>query len=154
MDNDSSEQVPDSDSSPSSASVDNAEQQYTRHLLDETTQLLIRDTKFVSIFTIIAGVLYCLTFIGAIFGIPMIIAGIRLRDGARAFSIYLENRDEFSLEKALRYQQKFFFIGKILIIISIVLFLLYIVGIIFFFSYMMDSMQMMQDFNGHIVLNY
>jgi hypothetical protein len=150
MDKESPEEVPDPHSSTPESSK-GSEDQYTHQLLVETTRRLIRDMKFVSIFTIIIGVFYCLTFIGAIFGIPMIIAGIRLRDGARAFSVYQENQDEFTLEKALRYQQKFFFIGKILIIISIVLFLLYIVGIIFFFSYMMDSMQMMQNFDGHIV---
>ncbi len=150
MDNESSEQAPDP-VSPTPDSSKSTEDQYTRQLLVETTRRLVRDMKFVGIFTIIIGAFYCLTFIGAIFGIPMIIAGIRLRDGARAFSVYQDEHDEFSLEKGLRYQQKFFFIGKILIIISIVLFLLYIVGIIFFFSYMMDSMQMMQNFDGHIV---
>ena len=127
------------------------EQERTEMLLEDTTERMVRDMKFVSIFTIIVGIFYCLTFFGAIFGIPLIIAGIRLRDGANAYNSFLDNRDSYSLERAFRYQQKFFFIGKILIIISIALFILYVAGMIFFFSHFIDSMEMMKNFDGRLV---
>ncbi len=141
-----------SENEPASTdATSSTEDEYTQRMLRETTEKMVRDMKFVSIFTIVGGVLYCLSFFGAIFGIPMIIAGIRLRDGARWFVTYQEQRDDFSLEKAFRYQQKFFFIGKILIIITLVLFVLYIAAMIFFFTHFMDGLDMMREFEGHTV---
>jgi len=42
--------------------------------------------RFVSVFYIIVGVLYSLTIIGAIVGIPLIISGLRLKESADAFT--------------------------------------------------------------------
>ena len=68
------------------------------------------DMKVVGTITIITGVLYCLSIIGAIVGIPVIIAGIRLRESAGAFSNYIGSNDVSRLVKGFERQSRFFFI--------------------------------------------
>lgn len=100
--------------------------------------------KFVGTFMVIIGVLYCLTIIGAIIGIPYIIAGLRLRESADSYHGYAANSDARQLLTAFEKQSSFFFIIKVLIIIGIVIFVLYILALIFFFSFFggdfMDAM--------------
>jgi hypothetical protein len=75
--------------------------------------------QFVGIFYIIGGALECLSIIGAIIGIPLIICGLRIRESADSFKGYLTTNDSSMLEKALERQGRYFFIQKVLIIISI-----------------------------------
>lgn len=102
------------------------------------TARMTRDMKFVSVFVILYGILYSLTIIGAVVGIPLIIAGIRLKDSASDYSTFSAAFDRYSLLKAFKNQQSFFFITKILIIVAIVLLLLYLLTIYLFYSYMID----------------
>src|SRR5574338_1169017 len=95
-----------------------------------TVNKMSGDMNFVGIFYIIIGAIECLTIIGAIVGIPLIICGLRLRESADSFRMYLTSGDSFMLERALERESRFFFIQKIFLIISIVLFVLYIVFII------------------------
>lgn len=110
----------------------------TRFVVSKMT----KDMQFVGIFFIIGGALYCLTIIGALIGIPLIISGLRLRESADAFNNYLGSGNEGVLEDALQKQGKFFFIQKILIIVSIVFFVLYIILIFTF------GISMMSNFGG------
>lgn len=110
-----------------------------RFIVDKMT----KDMRFVGIFFIIGGALYCLTIIGALIGIPLIISGLRLRESADSFNSYLGSGNEGVLEDALQKQSKFFFIQKVLIIISIVFFVLYIIVIFTF------GISMMNNFGGH-----
>lgn len=107
-----------------------------------TVNKMSGDMNFVGIFYIIIGAIECLTIIGAIVGIPLIICGLRLRESADSFRMYLSSGDSFMLERALERESRFFFIQKIFLIISIVLFVLYIVFIIAFgltfFSHLQD----------------
>ena len=93
---------------------------------------LTGNMKFVGIFTIIYGAFTCLGIITAAIGIPMIFAGIRLRESADFFNAYaaanLNNTD--LLAQALDKQNKYFNIQKILIIIGLVITVIYIIGII------------------------
>lgn len=91
-----------------------------------TVNKMAGDMNFVGIFYIIIGAVECLTIIGAIVGIPLIICGLRLRESADSFKMYLSSGDSFILERALERESRFFFIQKIFLIISIVLFVLYI----------------------------
>ncbi len=100
-----------------------------------TISKMIGDMNFVGIFYIITGALYCLTIIGAIFGIPYIMSGLRVRESASHFRGYLSTNESFALEQAIEKQSKFFFIQKVLMIISIVIFVLYIIGIIVFLAF-------------------
>lgn len=97
-----------------------------------TVNKMTGDMQFVGIFYIIIGAIECLTIIGAIIGIPIIICGLRLRESADAFKIYLNTRDSLILERALEREGRFFFIQKVFLIISVVLFVFYIIFIIIF----------------------
>jgi len=95
---------------------------------------LTGNMKFVGIYYMVIGVLTSLTIIGAIVGIPIFIAGSRLRDAAENLKLYNENRSDDTLNRAMNLQNSSFFIYKILIIIGLVLTVLYIIGIIIFLS--------------------
>lgn len=99
-------------------------------MLQATISKLSSDMRFVGIFFIIAGVLYSITIVGAVLGIPLIISGLRLRESSDSFSSYLLSGDNNMLERALERQSRFFFIQKIFIIITLVLMVLYIIAII------------------------
>jgi hypothetical protein len=92
------------------------------------------DMRFVGIFNIIYGGLACLSIIGAIVGVPLIIGGIRLREAADSFEVYLRSSDFAALEKGLERQSRFFFIQKVFLIVSLVITGLYILFMIFFFG--------------------
>ena len=85
------------------------------------------DMTFLSIFIIIVGALYCITIIGAAMGIPMIFAGIRLKNSAEAFAAYTVSSESASLRTALEHLGKHFRIAKILTLVSIGLMILYFV---------------------------
>lgn len=88
------------------------------------------DMKFVGLFSIIYGGLTCLSIIGAIVGIPLLIMGLRLREAADAFGQFDALDDRDALRRAFEKQRSYFYINKILIIIGLVLFALYILGIV------------------------
>jgi hypothetical protein len=98
------------------------------------------DMRFVGVFYIIMGALYCLTIVGAIIGIPFIICGLRLRESADAYTGFLGSNDANMLERAFERQGSFFFIQKVLMIIGLVLMILYVVFIIAFGAAMFSSM--------------
>ncbi len=95
--------------------------------------------SFVGLFTIIYGAITCLTIVGAIVGIPMIIAGLRLRESSDSFSSFKNSYNFESLRMALEQQNKFFFIYKVMIIIGLVLFTLYLIFFFTFFASMFSS---------------
>jgi hypothetical protein len=92
------------------------------------------DMRFVGIFSIIYGALVCLSIIGAIVGVPLIIGGIRLREAADSFEVYLRSSDFSALEKGLERQSRYFFIQKVFLIVALVITGLYILFMIFFFG--------------------
>jgi hypothetical protein len=98
------------------------------------------DMKFVGIFYIIFGAIYCLTIIGALIGVPLIICGLRIRESADAYSGYVSSNDTNMLERAFERQGSFFFIQKVLLIIGLVLMVLYIIMIIAFGAAMFSAM--------------
>lgn len=106
-----------------------------------TVNKMAGDMKFVGIFYIIIGAIECLTIIGAVIGIPLIISGLRLRESADSFKGYLISGDSFMLERALERESRFFFIQKVFLIISIALFVLYIIFLIVFGLTMLGNFQ-------------
>lgn len=92
------------------------------------------DMRFVGLFTIIYGVLTCLTIIGALIGVPTILIGLRIREAADQFSIYKMTNNAASLKQGFELQGKFFRTIKILIIIGLVLTVLYIIFFIYLFT--------------------
>ncbi len=90
------------------------------------------DMRFVSIFYIIVGVLYSLSIIGAVIGIPLILSGLRLRESADSFSSFLFSNESAMLENALERQSSFFFIQKVMMIIILVGLVINIVVLLMF----------------------
>ena len=93
--------------------------------------------RIFGLFNIIMGAVNCLGCIGAIFGIPMIFAGIRLRQSADAFLDYVNNNDESHLDTALERQSRYFFIQKVFVIISLILIIISIIFFIIYFAFIM-----------------
>lgn len=92
---------------------------------------MIGNMRFYAIFSIVYGILSCITIVGAIFGIPIILTGIHLREAAEHYKRYTNLNDENQLFLAFERQNKFFYLYKIIAIITIVLFALYIIFIVF-----------------------
>jgi len=106
-----------------------------------TVNKMTGDMQFVGIFYIIIGAIECLTIIGAIIGIPIIICGLRLRESADSFRGYLMSNDSTMLERALERQGRFFVIQKILLIITIIIFVLYVIFLVIFGLSMLGGFQ-------------
>ncbi len=104
----------------------------------QKTSQMIGDMKFVGIFTIVYGAITCLSIVGAIIGIPMIIMGMRLRESAEFYTSYQVQKDDNTLHLAFEKQGSYFNIQKILIIIGMVIFGLYLVGAIIFAGIMLS----------------
>jgi len=85
---------------------------------------MANDMRFVGLFTIIYGAFSCLSIIGAIIGVPLIIAGLRLRESADAFVAWLTGKEENKLTQGFDLQGKYFFIQKIIIIVTLILMVL------------------------------
>ena len=100
---------------------------------------MIRDMKFVGMFSIIYGAITSLSIIGALMGVPLIFVGVRMRDAADYFQAYQMTKDRTALINAFDAQAKFFKITKILIIVSIILMISYFIVVISLFSYMFQQ---------------
>jgi hypothetical protein len=111
-------------------------------MLQVTISKMNSDMKFVGIFYIIIGAFYCITIIGAIVGIPLIISGLRVREAADSFNIYLNSNDTAFLERGFEKQGSYFFIQKVFMIIALVLIALYL---IFFLAF---GLSMISSFKG------
>jgi hypothetical protein len=84
------------------------------------------DMKFVGMFSIIYGAIVCIGIITALIGVPMIIAGLRLREAANSFTVYLNSNNSIALQQGFERQSRYFFIQKVFIIIGLVVFGLYL----------------------------
>ena len=82
----------------------------------------------------VCGVISSLTIIGAVVGIPLFIAGSRLRDAGENFLLYSQNKDVETLNHGFNLQNSSFFIYKVLIIIGLVFAVAYIIFLIAFLS--------------------
>ncbi|MFW6232839.1 MAG: DUF5362 family protein [Bacteroidota bacterium] len=85
---------------------------------------MTKDMNFLGIISIIAGALNCLGIFTAVIGIPIIIAGLRLRDSAEYFGEHARTGDKEFLMNAIEKLSRFFRIWKILTIVYLVLMLL------------------------------
>lgn len=105
---------------------------------------LIGNMRFVGIFTIIWGSITCIGVMSAIIGIPMIFAGIRLRESADYFEGFINSNlnNENLLSQALEKQNRYFNIIKILIIIgiiSVVAFVIFLFAVLSEFATFINS---------------
>ncbi len=91
----------------------------------------LADMRFMGWVTLIYGVLTCLTIIGAVVGVPMIIAAHRFIEGVNRFELYRQDRTEAELRTGFHELGRSFRILKILTIIYLVLMVLYLVFLFF-----------------------
>lgn len=112
---------------------------------------MIKDMRFVGIFTIVYGAIYCLSIIGAIIGVPVIIIGLRIREAADQFELFKTTNNAASLRMGFELQGKFFRITKILIIIGLVLTLVWIILIIIFFASGLSTLMEMREFEYNTI---
>lgn len=110
---------------------------------------LISDMKFVAWITIIEGAITCISIIGAIIGIPVLISGLRLKEAAEELAIYKNSNDFTYLKRALDKQQRFFFIQKILMIVGIVFGILSIIILIAAFAAGFNALKNQSDFEAY-----
>ena len=92
----------------------------------------VKDMRITGIFYIIYGALTCLSIIGAIIGIPMLISGLRVREAAKEFEAYEAAGDFDQLAQGLERQGQFFRFQKIYVLATlafIALYILFIIGI-------------------------
>ncbi|MFC2131029.1 DUF5362 family protein [Bacteroidota bacterium] len=107
-----------------------------------------RDMKFLAVIAIIYGVICCLSIIGALFGVPYIIAGIRLKEAASHFFNYGKVNNIAELELAIERQQRFFFIFKVLVIIGVIITVtIIIVYIIFIGIFLSNGLNLFETWN-------
>lgn len=98
---------------------------------DAVVTKLAGDMNFIGVLTIIGGAFYCLTIIGAIVGIPMIIAGVRLNESCKEFREYRNTKSAANLFRALEREGRFFFILKVLTIAYLCLMAIYLTVLVF-----------------------
>jgi hypothetical protein len=86
----------------------------------------LQDMRFMGWVGLISGVLTCLSIVGAVFGIPMIIAAHRFIEGINRFDEYRLHNAESGLKSGFYELGRSFRIMKILTIIYIVVTVLYL----------------------------
>jgi hypothetical protein len=91
---------------------------------------LAKYMRLIGLLEMIGGVLYCLTIVGAIIGLPVYIMGKRLRESADAFTSYNASNSSRDLEEAIERQTRAFFIQYVLAIIGLVIMAINIVVVI------------------------
>jgi hypothetical protein len=101
-----------------------------QYLFDKMTG----NMKFIGMFTIIYGGFICLSIIGALVGVPLIIAGMRIREAADQFKIFKTTNNTGAMRSGFELQGKYFHILKVLIIVGTVITIIYIIFIIYFLS--------------------
>ena len=87
---------------------------------------MAKDMKFIAYFTMIASGLACITIVGAIWGVPLFISGLRLRDASDKFNDYHRTNDIQTIFQGFEKQRTYFFIQKVFIIIGVIFTLLYL----------------------------
>lgn len=97
------------------------------------------DMKVFSWYMIISGIISCFSIIGAIIGIPYIIAGLRLKDGADSLKSFSSTGDMHTLQSSFEHQAKFYKIMKIIIIVSLAMVIIGIVAFVMFLGVIMDK---------------
>ncbi|MDH7605265.1 MAG: DUF5362 family protein [Melioribacter sp.] len=112
---------------------------------------MVKDMRFVGMFTIIYGAITCLSIIGAIIGVPIIIIGLRIREAADQFAIFKATNEAAALRMGFELQGKFFRITKILIIIGIILTLIWIALIIIFLASGLNTLMQMREFEYNTI---
>ncbi|MBI1938652.1 MAG: DUF5362 domain-containing protein [Ignavibacteriales bacterium] len=109
---------------------------------------MIKDMRFVGMFSIIYGAITCLTIIGALLGVPTIIVGLKMREAADQFAIFKATNDAASMRIGFELQGQYFKIVKILLIIGLVLTVIYFIAIILLFASGFGALMEMENYSS------
>lgn len=101
-------------------------------------QNMSKQMNFVGIMNIILGAIQCLSIIGAILGVPMIIAGLKLRDSVDKFQAYFYDEQLVTFKESINFIGQYFKMTRIYYIINIVLIAIVIVFYILLFAFLGD----------------
>ena len=88
---------------------------------------MTRYMRFIGVYNIIIGGLYCIGIITAIVGVPIIIMGVRLREAADAFNRYSLSQTFQDLSHAVERQKRSLFILYVLLVIGLIIMAIYII---------------------------
>ncbi len=81
----------------------------------------LSDMRFMGWVALIYGILTCLSIVGALVGVPMIIAAHRFIEGVNRFEAYRQDRSAAELRTGFHELGRSFRIMKVLVVIHIVL---------------------------------
>lgn len=86
----------------------------------------LRDMRFMGWISLIYGILTCLSIVGAVLGVPLIIASHRFIEGVNRFDLFRQSGTQDELQAGFYELGRSFRILKILTIIFLVLTVLYL----------------------------
>jgi len=98
----------------------------------------LKDMRFIGWVSLIYGILTCLSIVGAVVGVPLIIASHRFIEGINRFDLFRQTGTEDELQAGFYELGRSFRILKILTIIYLVLILLW-----FAFMFLMGGLSLM-----------
>jgi len=98
----------------------------------------LKDMRFIGWVSMIYGILTCLSLVGAVVGVPLIIASHRFIEGINRFDLFRQTGTEDELQAGFYELGRSFRILKILTIIYLVLILLW-----FAFMFLMGGLSLM-----------
>jgi len=91
------------------------------HPMGPDFRSILADMRFMGWVALIYGILTCLSIVGALIGVPMIIAAHRFIEGVNRFDVYRQDRSEAELRTGFHELGRSFRIMKVLVVIHIVL---------------------------------
>ena len=91
---------------------------------------MTRYMRFMGMYYIIVGAISCIGIVTAVFGVPVIFMGMRLRESAEAFTRYVASNAFEDIAQAVERQTRFFFINYVLLIVGLVIAVIYIIVMI------------------------
>jgi hypothetical protein len=98
----------------------------------------LKDMRFIGWVSMIYGILTCLSIVGAVVGVPLIIASHRFIEGINRFDLFRQTGTEDELQAGFYELGRSFRILKILTIIYLILILLW-----FAFMFLMGGLSLM-----------
>ena len=104
----------------------------------ETVNSLIQESKFFGIWTIISGAILCFTCIGLYPGIPLIFAGLRLKEATDHLTNYAKSNfsDISQLQLMFEKQRRYFYIQRVMIIVSLIIGFVAVIFYLIFYAFL------------------
>ena len=103
----------------------------------------LKDMRFIGWVGLIYGILTCLSIVGAVLGVPLIIASDRFIRGINRFDLFRQTGAETELQSGFYELGRSFHILKILVIICLVLTVMYLA-----FLFLMGGLGLLAGLKG------